>query len=352
MFHPSVTLHMDTAKPFYLGIVGVGSIGGALAAQWACVPNTRIAFCDVHTDNAKGKSLDLCHAAVAMGALHPDTHVVSSANAMHECDAIVVTAGQARTPGMTRQDLAVANATIITQIAQDLKGYSGIVIVVTNPVDTMTQMMQVVSGLPAQRVIGMAGVLDSARLVWALAQALQIPSGELTAMVVGAHNDTMVPVRQSVRWQGQPVDQTVLPRALWDQAVYNTRHSGSSIVALLKTGSAFYGPAGALCRMLACIRGWVTDPALATMPCVHWVPADYHGVNEVQDIRCARELDDMSQGLCVGVPVILGPQGVQNIMPWAMDDDEKNQWRISLQGLARMWQDVGAVTVTTRGSPF
>lgn len=217
-------------------------------------------------------------------------------------DVVVVTAGKPRTPGMSRMDLLADNAKIVGGIAEQVAEHSpdAVVIVVSNPLDEMTALFQRVSGFPAQRVVGQAGMLDSARLADKTATAAGVSPLEVDAITLGSHGDTMVPVPSKLTVGGKPVHE-VLSDDVIDGLVDATRNGGAEVVALLKTGSAYYAPASAAAKMVEAVA---TDSG-QTMPVCAWVDGQY-------DIA----------GVYLGVPAVLGREGVREIVEMDLTDAE------------------------------
>ncbi len=300
-----------------IGLIGVGHIGGALAHSLLMTTPFALSLCDLNVDQVQGKVLDLSHGAMAANHPWPRLKVVASPGELLDCDIIVITAGKPRGPGMSRQDLLHMNGAIISHIAQELRGFSGVVVVVTNPVDIMTHVVLTRSQLQRHQVMGMAGVLDSARLRWTVAEHLGTVPGQIQASVVGPHNDDMIPVRSSVTWGGQPVPETKLSTHDWQHIVQKTRTAGAEIVKYLVNGSAFYGPAEAIKTMILAIA---------------W--------DQNQLLTCSVQLQGEYglEGLCVGVPVIVGRQGLVECRQWSFNRQEQLQWNQGIQGLQQLLQ--------------
>jgi malate dehydrogenase len=224
---------------------------------------------------------------------------------------VIVTAGVARKPGMSRDDLIGINTKVITQVAAGVKQHcpKAFVIVITNPLDVMVWVMQQKSGLPANRVVGMAGVLDSARFRWFLAEEFKVSVEDVTAFVLGGHGDTMVPLIRYSTVAGIPVPDLI--KMGWstqeriDKIVQRTRDGGAEIVGLLKTGSAFYAPAASAIQMA---EAYLKDKK-RVLPCAANLTGQY-GVNDVY----------------VGVPVVIGAGGVEKIVEIALNADEKKMF--------------------------
>jgi malate dehydrogenase len=293
-----------------IALVGSGQIGGTLALLAGLKELGDIVLFDVVEGIPQGKSLDIAQASPIEGfdaklAGGNDYSVIAGA------DVVIVTAGVPRKPGMSRDDLIGINAKVVTQVGEGIKKHcpNAFVIVITNPLDVMVWVMQQVSGLPPQRVVGMAGVLDSARFRYFLAEELGVSVEDVTAFVLGGHGDTMVP---SVRYStvaGIPLPDLVkmgwTTQERLDKIVQRTRDGGAEIVALLKTGSAFYAPAAAA---IAMADSYLKDKK-RVLPCAAWLTGQY-GVKDVY----------------VGVPVVIGEKGVEKIVEIQLDATEKTMF--------------------------
>jgi malate dehydrogenase len=290
-----------------IALVGSGQIGGTLALLAGLKELGDIVLFDVVEGVPQGKALDIAEAAPIEGF----DAAVSGGNdysVIAGADVVIVTAGVPRKPGMSRDDLIGINAKVVTTVGQAIKQHcpKAFVIVITNPLDVMVWVMKEVSGLPPERVVGMAGVLDSARFRYFIAEALGVSVEDVTAFVLGGHGDTMVP---SVRYStvaGIPLPDLVktgwLSQEKLDKIVQRTRDGGAEIVALLKTGSAFYAPAAAAIEMA---DAYLKDKK-RVLPCAAWLTGQY-GVKD----------------LYVGVPVVIGAKGVEKVVEVQLDATEK-----------------------------
>jgi len=290
MTHPKIT------------IVGAGSVG-ASCAVWAAMRDLGdIVLVDVVDGLAAGKALDLQQAAPIVGFAHSVTGTTDYA-ATARSDLAIVTAGLARKPGMSRDDLLARNAEIVSGVVKNLVAASPnvILIIVSNPVDAMTSLAHRVSRLPPKRVVGMAGVLDSARMRTFIAMEAGASPKDVQAFVLGGHGDTMVPLVRHSSIGGVPLAKC-LPKDKIDRLVERTRSGGSEIVALLKTGSAFYAPAAAAVEMAQAI---LSDER-RVLPCAAYCDKEY-GVG----------------GYFVGVPARLGAGGVMDVLEFDLTPDEK-----------------------------
>jgi malate dehydrogenase len=289
-----------------IALVGAGQIGGTLALLAGLQELGDVVLLDIAEGVPQGKALDIAEASPVAGF---DSNVTGSNDysAMAGADVIIVTAGVPRKPGMTRDDLIGINVKVMATVADAIKknAPNAFVIVVTNPLDVMVWVMQVLSGLPANKVVGMAGVLDSARFRWFLAEEFKVSVEDVTAFVLGGHGDTMVP---SVRYSavaGIPLPDLVkmgwTTQERLDKIVDRTRNGGAEIVNLLKTGSAFYAPAMSAIEMAA---SYLRDKR-RLLPCAAMLNGEY-GL----------------KGLYVGVPCIIGKNGVEKVVEIALDAGE------------------------------
>ncbi|XZE32108.1 malate dehydrogenase [Pirellulaceae bacterium SH501] len=303
-------------------IIGAGNVG-ATCAHW-CAANELgdVVLLDVpQTENMpKGKALDLFQASPIMGfdsRLVGTTDYADTANS----DVVVITAGIARKPGMSRDDLLSTNAKIVTNVAEQVKATSpnAVVIVVSNPLDAMVQRAYQVLGFPSHRVIGQAGVLDTARFRAFLAMELNVSVEDISAMLMGGHGDTMVPISSCTSVGGIPVTQLIAPERL-EQIVQRTRDGGAEIVSLLKTGSAYYAPAAATAQMVEAV---VRDKK-RLIPCAALCNAEY-GVG----------------GYYVGVPVVLGSAGIEKIVELNLTDSEKAAFQKSVDAVKSLVATMG-----------
>src|SRR5689334_17485304 len=284
-------------------VVGAGNVGATTAQRLAEKELARqVVMVDVVDGVPQGKGLDQWESAPIEGF---DARVIGTNDyaASARSDIVVVTAGIARKPGMSRDDLLNTNAGIVKQVSEQIKASSpnAIIIMVSNPLDVMAYVALKVTGFPRQRVIGMAGVLDTARYRAFLAEALDVSVRDIQAMVLGGHGDTMVPLISYTTVSGIPVTQ-LLDRAKLDAIVDRTRTGGAEIVKYLKTGSAYYAPSAAAVQMAEAI---VNDQK-RILPCAAWLEGEY----------------GMS-GLFLGVPCKLGRKGLEKVIEVELTADEK-----------------------------
>ncbi len=292
-------------------IVGAGNVG-ATTAQWCAAAELGdIVLLDIpQTDGLpQGKALDLMEASPIVGF---DARVIGTHDYEDtaDSDVVVITAGLPRKPGMSRDDLLETNAKIAGSVAEEIKQTSpqAVVIVVSNPLDAMTQRVQQVSGFPHQRVMGQAGVLDTARFRTFLAMELDVSVEDVSAMLLGGHGDTMVPLPSCASVGGIPASQLIGPERM-EEIVQRTRNGGAEIVGLLKTGGAYCAPGAAVTQMVEAI---VRDKK-RIIPCSAYCDSQY-GVG----------------GYYVGVPVVLGAGGVERIVEVKLSDTERANFQKSV----------------------
>ncbi|HLV99617.1 MAG TPA: malate dehydrogenase [Ktedonobacterales bacterium] len=274
-------------------VVGAGMVGATLGQRIAERDYADVVLVDVIPNMPMGKALDLLEAGPVLGY---DSLVVGS-NGYDETagsDVVVITSGLPRKPGMSRDDLLRKNQEIVTQVTQEIvsRSPSTILIIVTNPLDAMAQLAYTVSGFPRERVLGMAGVLDTARFRTFIAQELHVSVRDVAAYVLGGHGDTMVPLVRFTTVAGVPVANLIPPERL-AQIVQRTRDGGAEIVNLLGSGSAFYAPSAAVAQMIDSI---VLDKKMI-LPCAVHLRGEY-GIHN----------------LFVGVPAKLGAKGVEEVV--------------------------------------
>ncbi len=290
-------------------VVGAGNVGATAALRIAEKQLAKeVVLIDIVEGIPQGKALDMYESG-AVGLF--DTHVTGSNDYKDSADSdiILITAGLARKPGMTREDLLNKNASIIKDVTTQVMKYSAnpIIVMVSNPLDVMTFVAWKTSGLPKERVIGMAGVLDTARYKTFIAEALDVSMQDISALVLGGHGDSMVPVVNYTNVSGIPLTE-LLPQDKIDALVERTRNGGIEIVNYLKTGSAFYAPAASAVEMIEAI---VKDKK-RVIPCTTLVDGQY-GIDKVY----------------CGVPVKLGKNGVEEIFEINLSPSELEALRVS-----------------------
>jgi malate dehydrogenase len=287
-----------------ISIVGAGNVGATTAHWCAAAELGDIVLLDIPQTEGmpKGKALDLMQSSPIMGF---DAHITGTHDYGDTAgsDVVVITAGIPRKPGMSRDDLLSTNARIVGSVAAEVARTSpeSIIIVVSNPLDAMVQRALQVSKFPPQRVLGQAGVLDTARFRTFLSMELGVSVEDISALLMGGHGDTMVPMPSCTSVGGIPINR-LLAKDRLDDIVKRTRNGGAEIVGLLKTGSAYYAPAAATAQMVEAI---VRDKK-RVIPCAAWCDKEY-GVG----------------GYYVGVPVVLGKGGVEKILELSLDPQEK-----------------------------
>jgi malate dehydrogenase len=298
-------------------IVGAGNVGATTAHWCAAAELGDIVLVDIPQtgDMPKGKALDLMQASPIVGF---DSNVIgtTSYDDARGSDVVVITAGVPRKPGMSRDDLLAINAKIVTDVCEQVRKTSdhAIVIVVSNPLDAMVQRALQVTGFEPRRVLGQAGVLDTARYRTFLAMELGVSVEDVSALLMGGHGDTMVPIPSCTSVGGIPVTQLIERRRL-DEIVERTRNGGAEIVSLLKTGSAYYAPAAATAQMVEAI---VRDKK-RLIPCAAYCDKEY-GVG----------------GYYVGVPIVLGASGVERVIELKLSKDEQLAFQKSVDAVKQL----------------
>ena len=300
-----------------IALIGAGNIGGTLALLAGLKELGDIVLFDIAEGIPQGKALDIAEAAPIEGF---DAYLTGANEyaALAGADVVIVTAGVARKPGMSRDDLVGINTKVMKQVGEGIKQNcpAAFVICITNPLDAMVGVLQRASGLPAARVVGMAGVLDSARFRFFLAEEFNVSVEDVTAFVLGGHGDTMVPLVRYSTVAGIPVPDLIdmgwSTAKKIEQIVQRTRDGGAEIVSLLKTGSAFYAPASSAIQMA---DAFLKDKK-RLLPCAAFVDGAY-GL----------------KGLYVGVPVIIGAGGVERIVEIQLNDEEQQMFDNSVNAV-------------------
>src|ERR671920_2040628 len=303
-----------------IALVGAGNIGGTLAHLIGLKELGDVVLFDVFGGVAAGKALDIMHSGPVDGF---DSLMTGGSDyaAIAGCDVVIVTAGFPRTPGMSRDDLIGKNAGVIAQVAEGIRTHcpDAFVICITNPLDAMVWVMKEKSGLPANRVVGMAGVLDSSRFRLFLAQEFNVSVEDVTAFVLGGHGDTMVPLVRYSTVAGIPLPDLVkmgwTTQEKLDEIVRRTRGGGGEIVALLKTGSAYYAPATSA---IAMAQSYLKDKK-RVLPCAAHLSGEY-GVKD----------------LYVGVPVVIGAGGVERIVEIELNDQARQNFNVSVDAVKEL----------------
>jgi malate dehydrogenase len=296
-------------------VVGAGNVGATTALRIQQLGYADVVLVDVVEDLPQGKGLDMLEAGPINGT---DATVTgsNSYDASADSDIVVITAGIARKPGMSRDDLLLTNMRITSSVTEQVVKFSPncIIIAVTNPLDAMVQNVFETSGFPRNRVFGMAGILDTARYRTFIAQELNVSVEDVQALVLGGHGDDMVPLVRYTSVGGIPITELMAEEKI-DQLVARTRAGGGEIVALLKEGSAYYAPSAAITQMVEAV---LLDKK-RILPACSYLTGEY-GIN----------------GLCVGVPVKLGAAGVEQVMQIGLTESE----RTALQSSAASVQEL------------
>jgi len=285
-----------------ISVVGAGFVGSTLVQRLAERDYADVVMYDIIPNMPQGKALDILEAGPVLGYDSLVTGTNDYADTAHS-DIVVVTSGFPRKPGMTRDDLVKKNQEIVAHVTEQVVDHSPncILIMVTNPLDAMAQLAYQVSGFPRNRVVGMAGVLDTARFRTFIAQELNVSVRDVQAYVLGGHGDTMVPLARMCSVAGVPISQLLPPERI-EAIVQRTRDGGAEIVKLLGTGSAYFAPSASVLQMVDSI---VLDKKMI-MPCTVYLQGEY-GIDN----------------LFVGVPVKLGVQGVEQIVEIELDQNER-----------------------------
>lgn len=300
-----------------ISVIGAGNVG-ASCAEYIAMKNfaSEVVLLDIKENFAEGKAMDLMQTAALNGF---DTRIVGSTNDYSKTansEVVVITSGVPRKPGMTREELIGINAGIVKTVMENCLQHSpnAIIVVVSNPMDTMTYLAKQTSGLPKNRIIGMGGALDSARFRYFLSQALGVPSSEVDGMVIGGHGDTtMIPLTRLASYKGVPVSQFLSAEEL-DKIKASTMVGGATLTAMLGT-SAWYAPGAAVSALVQSI---VCDQK-KMMPCCVALDGEY-GQSDI----------------CIGVPVILGKSGWEKIVNLDLNDAEKAEFEKSAAAVRNM----------------
>ncbi|MFZ3073068.1 MAG: malate dehydrogenase [Thermodesulfobacteriota bacterium] len=300
-------------------VIGAGNVGAQTALWLAQKELGDVLLLDVIEGMPQGKSLDMMQASAVEGF---DSNITGSNDFkdIAGSDIVIITAGLARKPGMTRSDLIGKNIEILKGVMGHISAHApqAIVIVVTNPLDVMVYAAWKLSGLPPTRIIGMAGALDSARLRAFIAMELKVSVNDVQAMVIGGHADEMVPLARYSTVSGIPISQFI-SKERFSAIMDRTKGAGGEIVGLLKTGSAYYAPSAAAAEMAEAI---IKDKK-RVIPCAAYCNGEY-GV----------------KGLYVGVPVILGARGVEKIIEIELNADEKKAFDNSVEAIRKLVSDL------------
>src|SRR5919206_1726437 len=285
-----------------ISVVGAGFVGSTLVQRLVERDYADVVMFDIIPNMPQGKALDMLQAGPVLGFDSLVTGTNDYADTANS-DVVVITSGFPRKPGMTRDDLVKKNQEIVSQVTQEVVKHSPdcLIIMVTNPLDAMAQLAYHISGFPCNRVVGMAGVLDTARFRTFIAQELNVSVRDVQAYVLGGHGDTMVPLARMCTVAGVPISQLLSAERI-EQIVQRTRDGGAEIVKLLGTGSAYFAPSASILQMIDSI---LLDKKMI-MPCAVYLQGEY-GIRD----------------LFVGVPVKLGAKGVEQIVEVELDENER-----------------------------
>ena len=303
-------------------LIGAGQIGGTLAHLIALKGLANVVLFDVAAGIAKGKALDIAQSSPVTGfnvSLLGTDNYEDTKNS----DVIIITAGVPRKPGMTRDDLLGINLKIIKQVAEGIKKTSpnAFVICITNPLDVIVMALQKYSGFPKNKVVGMAGILDSSRFIYFLSEELKIPVQKIKSFVLGGHGDSMVAMLGSTEVEGKKISDLVkegkITKERLEQIVDRTKKGGAEIVKYLEKGSAFYAPAASGVEMAEC---YLKD-LKKKLPCAVYLNGEYGAKN-----------------IYAGVPVIIGSKGVEKIIEIDLNSEEKDNFKKSINSVKELFE--------------
>ena len=305
-----------------ISLIGAGQIGGTLAHLITIKELADVVLFDVAEGLAKGKALDIAQSTSVEGF---NINLIGTNNYedTRNSDVIIITAGIPRKPGMTRDDLLETNLKIIKQVAEGIKKTSpnAFVICITNPLDVIVMALQKYSDFPTNKVIGMAGILDSSRFKYFLSQEIKVPVKNIKTLVLGGHGDTMVPMPSHTTVDGKSIEQLVkenkITKEKLDAIIDRTRKGGGEINKLLEKGSAFYAPAASGVEIAEC---YIKD-LKKTLPCAVYLNGEY-GV----------------KNLYAGVPVIIGNKGVEKIVELPLYKNEKKNFDLSIKAVQKLFE--------------
>ena len=305
-----------------ISLIGAGQIGGTLAHLIGIKELVKeVVLFDVASGIAKGKALDIAQSSSVDG-FNVKLSGTDNYEDIKNSDVIIITAGVPRKPGMSRDDLLGINLKIIKQVAQGIKKNSpdAFVICITNPLDVMVMALQKYSGLPANKVVGMAGILDSSRFKLFLSLELNVPVKDIEAMVMGGHGDTMVPLPRFTKVSGKPLLDLVKEGKISEERLESinqrTRDGGAEIVKFLEKGSAFYAPAASGIQMAEAYL----NNSKQILPCAVFLNGEY-GFKDVY----------------AGVPVVIGKNGVEKIEEIELDEKERKEFNHSVESVKKLW---------------
>jgi malate dehydrogenase len=303
-------------------LIGAGQIGGTLAHLIALKELGNVVLFDVAAGLAKGKALDIAQSSPVDG-FNINLSGTDSYEDTKNSDVIIITAGVPRKPGMTRDDLLGINLKIIKQVAEGIKKTSpnAFVICITNPLDVIVMALQKYSGLPKNKVVGMAGILDTSRFIYFLSQELNVPVKKIKSLVLGGHGDSMVAMINQTEVEGKKITDLIgekkISKEKLDQIIERTKKGGAEIVKYLEKGSAFYAPAASGVEM-----------------------AESYLKNLKKQLPCAVYLDGEygAKNIYAGVPVVIGEKGVEKIVELELSDDEKKNFGNSIEAVKELFE--------------
>ena len=303
-------------------LIGAGQIGGTLAHLIVLKKLGDVVLFDVAEGLAKGKALDIAQSSPVHNF---DNEIIGTNNYkdIKNSDVIIITAGVPRKPGMNRDDLLSINLKIIKEVADGIKKNSpnAFVICITNPLDVIVMALQKYSGLPKNKVVGMAGILDSSRFIYFLSQELKVPVSKIESFVLGGHGDTMVAMVNHTKIDGTPltdiVKQGKIEKKVLDQIINRTKNGGAEIVKFLEKGSAFYAPAASGVLMA---ESYIFNKK-KQLPCAAFLNGEY-GVNN----------------LYAGVPVVIGNGGVEKVIELKLSEEERNNFDKSIKAVRELFE--------------
>ena len=311
-----------------ISLIGAGQIGGTLAHLIGLKELVdEVVMFDVASGVAKGKALDIAQSSSVDG-FNVKFSGTDNYEDIKNSDVIIITAGVPRKPGMSRDDLLGINLKIIKQVAEGIKTYSpgAFIICITNPLDVMVMAFQKYSELPTNKVVGMAGILDSSRFKLFLSKELKVPVKKIDAMVMGGHGDTMVPLPRFTKVSGKPLLDLVKDGKISSEKLESinqrTRDGGAEIVKYLEKGSAFYAPAASGVEMAS---AYINDEK-KILPCAAYMNGEY-GVEKIY----------------AGVPVIIGKEGIEKIEEIELDEKEKSEFNHSIEAVKKLWEAASAI---------
>ncbi len=302
-------------------LIGAGQIGGTLAHLIALKELADVILFDVASGIAKGKALDIAQSSPVNG-FNIKVSGTDDYEETKNSDVIIITAGVPRKPGMTRDDLLGINLKIIKQVAEGIKRTSpnAFVICITNPLDVIVMALQKYSGLPKNKVVGMAGILDSSRFIYFLSEELKVPVGKIKSFVLGGHGDTMVAMLGSTEIEGKKINELVkegkISKERLNQIVERTKKGGAEIVKYLEKGSAFYAPAASGVEMAEC---YLKD-LKKQLPCAVHLNGEYGTKN-----------------IYAGVPVIIGSKGVEKVIELDLSAEERKNFDNSIKAVKELF---------------